>query len=238
MTAMRAKTQRTKWLAVVAMLACLAGPAAAASGPGSGGSSVPAATLYEVTENMYFYDANGVLIPPDKILGGLVMPASRVADATLQGTAALGTPLCPSKLLITNPKAQTCTVTAAGMDNISLLNGRGTVSGTYAVVINLDNPTDAAEYVVQTGTFAGEMDLSMRPLGTVKGTFTPTATNQNVSFTGTFRLPFNVDNKGKKQEPKRGKAAFYLADDGKTMIPVHQSELSLGMPLVRLELNF
>jgi hypothetical protein len=236
MTAMGAKRRRTKWLALAAMLAFLAGPAAAASGPG--GSDAPAATLYEVTENMYFYDANGVLIPPELILGGLAMPASRVADATLQGTATLGTPLCPSKLLITNPRAKTCTVTAAGMDNISLLTGRGTVSGTYAVVLNIDNPADAPEYVVQTGTFSGEMDLSMRPLGTIKGTFTPTATALKVGFSGTFRLPFNVDGSGRRLEPKRGKAAFYLADDGKTMIPVNHAELSLGVPLVRLELNF
>ena len=233
---MGAKGKRTKWLAVAAMLACVAGPAAAASGPGSG--EAPGATLYEVTENMYFYDADGVLIPPDKILGGLAMPATRVADATLQGTAQLGTPLCPSALLLTNPRAKTCTVTAAGIDHISLLTGRGTVSGTYAVVLNIDNVSDAAEFVVQTGTFSGEMDLSMRPLGLVKGTFTPTATNQKVGFQGTFRLPFNVDSSGKKVEPRRGKAAFYLGNDGKTRIPVQQSELSLGMPLVRLEISF
>lgn len=235
---MGAMVKRTKWLAVAAMLACIAVPAASAGGSGSGKPAGPDATLYEVTENMYFYDANGVLIPPDKILGGLVMPASRVADATLMGTAALGTPLCPSMLLVTNPKAKTCTVTAAGQDNISLANGRGTVSGTYAVVLNIDNPTDAAEYVVQTGTFVGEMDLSMRPLGTVKGTFTPTATNQKVEFSGTFRLPFTVDVTGGKHEARRGRAAYYLADDGKTLIPVRHSELSLGTPLVRLELTF
>jgi hypothetical protein len=221
-------TKRT-WRALVAAAAMLALPAAA---------SAQSSVLYEVTENMYFYDGAGRLIPPDLILGGLVSPSSRVADATLQGTASLGTPLCPSKLLVTNPKAKTCTVTAAGMDNISLKTGKGTVRGTYAVVINLDNQTDAPEYVVQTGTFSGDMDLSMRPLGSVKGTFTPSGTIAGVPFTGTFRLPFNMDSRGKRDEPKRHKQAFYLADDGKSVIAVQTSELSLGMPLVRLELSF
>jgi hypothetical protein len=216
------------WWMALAAVAWLAAPAMAGA---------QSAVLYEVTENMYFYDAQGKLIPPDLILSGQV-PAARVADATLQGTAVLGNPLCPSQLLITNPKAKTCTVTAAGQDNISLATGKGTVSGTYAVVINLDNPTDAAEYVVQTGTFQGQMDLSMRPLGTIQGTFTPTGTKDKIAFTGTFRLPFNLDSKGRKQEPKRGKNAFYLADDATTLVPVHSSELSLGVPLVRLELHF
>jgi hypothetical protein len=196
------------------------------------------AVLYEVTENMYFYDQAGRLIPPDLILSGKATPFARVADATLQGWAALGTPLCPSKLLVSNPRAKTCTVTAAGQDNISLATGKGTVSGTYAVVINLDNAADAAEYVVQTGTFVGEMDLSKRPLGSVSGTFTPTGTTLAMPFSGKFRLPFNVDRQGKRQDPKRGHKAYYLSDDGKTPLAVESSELSLGVPLVRLELNF
>jgi hypothetical protein len=244
MTSMSAKKRRTKWLAVTAMLVCIAGPAAANAGWGDSrsngrGSGSPDATLYEVTETMYFYDALGALIPPYKILAGLAAPVTRVADATLQGTAELGTPLCPSKLLITNPKAKTCTVTAAGMDQISLLTGRGSVSGTYAVVLNIDNPTDAPEYVVQTGTFVGDMDLSMRPLGTIRGTFTPTLTTLQVPFSGTFRLPFTVDSNGQKQDVRRGvKSAYYLDDDGQTLIPVKKDELSLGTPLVRLELSF
>ena len=232
---MGAKKRRTKWLTVTTMLACIVGSAAMAD---ARKANEPGATLYEVTENMYFYDRHGVFISPDKILGGLVAPAFRVADATLQGTAALGTPLCPSALLLTNPRAKTCTVTAAGTDNIDLQDFKGSVSGTYAVVLNVDNPTDAAEYVVQTGTFVGEMDLSKRPLGSVKGTFTPTLTQQKVKFEGTFRLPFNLDTNGRRNDVKRGRQAYYLADDGQTVIPVHQSELSLGVPLVRLELNF
>ena len=35
-----------------------------------------------------------------------------------------------------------------------------------------DNAADAPEYVVMNGNFPGEMDLSIRPLGKVVGTFT------------------------------------------------------------------
>jgi hypothetical protein len=59
-----------------------------------------------------------------------------------------------------------------------------------------------------------------------------------VKFCGTFRLPFSVGRAGKREQPKRNADAFYLADDGKSLIPVHKAELSLGMPTVRLELNF
>lgn len=220
------------------LLAALVGWLAVPTLAGAQTAKVPDAVLYEVTENMYFYDVAGKLIPPSLILGGLAQPAYRVADATLQGSASLGNPLCPSSLLVTNPRATTCTVTAAGQDNISLATGKGTVTGTYAVVLNIDNPADAAEFVVQTGTFTGQMDLSMRPLGSITGTFTPTGTSVQVPFTGTFRLPFTVDANGKRRDPKRGAAAYYLSDDGKQNVPVQPSELSLGAPLVRLELNF
>lgn len=221
---------KTVVTALVMLTALVARPAFSAE-------SAADSVLYEVTENMYFYDAHGKVIPPDQILSGAVQPVSRVADATLQGWAKLGNPLCPSALLVTNPKAKTCTVTAAGQDYISLATGKGTVSGTYAVVLNVDNATDAAEYVVQTGTFSGLMDLSMRPLGAITGTFNPTGTKLQVPFTGTFRLPFNISG-GKRTEPKRGRSAYYLADDASTLIPVQPSELSLGVPLVRLELSF
>ena len=220
-------TQRS-WRALVAALIMLAVPVTAAA---------QSAVLYEVTENMYFHNAAGAVIPPGLILSGQVTPVTRMADATLQGWAALGSPLCPSELLLTNPYAKTCTVTASGQDLINLASGKGTVSGTYAVVLNLDNLVDAPEYVVQTGTFSGTMDLSIRPRGTITGTFTPTGTTLSVPFTGKFRLPFRLEGK-KRLEPKPGSAAFYLADDGKTNIPVESWERSLFSPLVRLEIQF
>ena len=42
---------------------------------------------------------------------------------------------------------------------ISTTTGSGTVDGNFAVVINLDNPTDAPEFVAMTGTFKGSMQV-------------------------------------------------------------------------------
>jgi len=236
MTAMRSKKKRRTWLAALAALVALASPAVA----GAGSKDVKAdAVLYEVTENMYFYDALGGIIPPLLLITGQAQPAFRVADATLLGTANLGNPLCPSELLVTNPKAKTCTVTAAGQDNVSLATGRGSVEGTYAVVLNVDNHADEAEYVVQTGSFSGEIDLSTRPLGTITGTFRPTGTDLQIPFSGTFRLPFSLEpGSGKHVGPKAGANAYYLADDGKTRIKVKNHEHLFGKAMVRLEINF
>ena len=189
------------------------------------------AVLYEVTENMYLIDE----------LGNVVLPANasrRQAAASLYGWAKVGNLLCPAAILITSPRAETCSVTADGIDNISLLTGKGGVTGTYAVVVQDDNAVDAPEYVVMNGAFQGDMDLSIRPLGKVVGTFTPAGATQGVKFCGTFRLPFSVGKLGRREMPRRNTDAFYLADDGKTLIPVQKAELSLGMATVRLELNF
>jgi len=189
------------------------------------------AVLYEVTENMYLLDEGG----------NVVLPANatrRQADASLYGWAKVGNLLCPAAILVTNPRAETCSVTADGIDNISLLTGKGAVAGTYAVVVQDDNAVDAPEYVVMNGAFHGDMDLSLRPLGKVVGTFTPAGSTQGVKFCGTFRLPFSVGKLGRREMPRRNVDAFYLADDGKTLIPVQKAELSLGMATVRLELNF
>ena len=235
MTAMRSKKRRT-WIAAVAALVALWSPAMASAGPKDAKAD---AVLYEVTENMYFYDELGSLIPPELLLAGQALPAFRVADATLQGTANLGNPLCPSMLLVSNPTAKTCTVTAAGRDTVSLATGRGTVSGTYAVVLNLDNRLDEAEFVIQTGSFSGEIDLSTRPLGSMTGTFTPTGTNLQIPFSGTFRLPFSLEQgSANRVGPRFGTNAYYLADDGKTRIKVKNDEHLFGKAMVRLEINF
>ena len=189
------------------------------------------AVLYEVTENMYLIDDHGNVVLPQNA-------TRRQADASLFGWARLGNLLCPSALLVTNPRAETCSVTADGIDNLSLTTGKGDVTGTFAVVVQDDNPVDAPEYVVMNGSFRGDMDLSMRPLGKVVGTFTPTGGAEAVKFCGTFRLPFSIGRNGKREMPRRNAPAFYLADNGKSLIPVHKAELSLGMPTVRLELNF
>jgi hypothetical protein len=189
------------------------------------------AVLYEVTEKMYLLDATGnVVASPERAV-------VRRADASLFGWARLGSLLCPASVLVTSPSAGTCSVTADGIDNISLWTGKGTVDGSFAVVVQDDNVVDAPEFVVMNGTFAGNMDLSMRPLGKVGGTFTGSASNQPVPFCGTFRLPFGLELNGTKGNPKRGAAAYYLGDDGITLIPVLAKEKSLGMPTVRLEIK-
>ena len=190
------------------------------------------AVLYEVTENMYLLDANGNVVGPE----GAVR---RKADASLYGWSRVGNPLCPALVLITNPKTSTCSVTAAGMDDLALDSFKGGVDGTFAVVVQDDNAADAPEFVVMNGLFKGSMDLSMRPLGKITGTFTPTGSIIPTAFCGTFRLPFTYVAKEKKRgQPARWEQNYYLADDFKTLIKIDKDELSLGMPTVRLELSF
>jgi hypothetical protein len=230
--------ERSTWKRIMvwslAALSCawLAGPAQA--GPKKNiVVDVPGAeaVLYEVTENMYLIDDNGNVVLPEQA-------TRRQADASLYGWARGGNLLCPSDLLVTNPRTDTCSVTAAGVDDLSLRTGTGGVSGTFAVVVQDDNAADAAEYVVMNGAFRGEMDLSIRPLGRIAGTFTPSGSTQAVKFCGTLRLPFAMTTKGKREMPKRNGAAYYLADDFKTLIPVQKAEMSLGQATVRFELNF
>src|SRR2546428_5578927 len=188
------------------------------------------AVLYEVTENMYLLDAAGNVVGPEGAI-------RRKADASLYGWARVGNPLCPVEVLVTNPRSETCSVSAAGMDDIALNTFTGTVDGTFAVVLQDDNSTDAPEFVVMNGMFTGAMDLSKRPLGKISGTFTPAGASEPAVFCGTFRLPFSVA-RGNRDLPVRNLQAYYLADDFTTLIPIQKSELSLGVPTVRLELNF
>ncbi len=188
------------------------------------------AVLYEVTENMYLLDAAGNVVGPE----GAVR---RKADASLYGWSRVGNPLCPLEVLVTNPRTRTCSVTAAGMDDVALNTFTGTVDGTFAVVLQDDNTTDAPEFVIMNGGFKGAMDLSKRPLGKISGTFTPAGASSPTAFCGTFRLPFSVA-RGNRDLPARHVQAYYLADDFTTLIPIQRSELSLGMPTVRLELSF
>src|SRR5436190_18861423 len=188
------------------------------------------AVLYEVSENMYLLDAAGNVVGPEAAV-------RRKADASLYGWARVGNPLCPVEVLVTNPRTETCSVSAVGMDDIALNTFKGTVAGTFAVVLQDDNSTDAPEFVVMNGGFTGAMDLSKRPLGKISGTFTPTGASGPTAFCGTFRLPFSVV-RGQRELPSRNVQAYYLTDDFKTLIPIQKSELSLGMATVRLELNF
>jgi hypothetical protein len=208
------RSWRSLALGLLAVLAAVA-PAAAQD-----------SVLYELTENMSF--SEGV--------------THRHAIAALQGSAKLGVPWCPSAVLVTNPKANTCTITATGTDDVSLATGLGTVSATWASVVHGDNAFDGPELVVLTGSFSGRMDFSPAvlfgvPLGTIEGDLTVKDETGVHPVTGTFRLPFGLDSSGKFVAPRPGQDAFYLSDTG-MLIPVRKDELALGIPTVRFEVTF
>ena len=198
--------------------------------------------LYEVTEDMHLtvLDAQGDI-------QGYVSYASqathRQAVAQLSGYAKFGTPLCPVWVKEIT-QAKECTINAKGADNLSLATGKGTLSGSYAVVVQGDNTVDEAEFVIITGTFSGDADLSMAmsgqaPLGFItNGVVTIDGYDGAAfKFTGTFRLPFALDASGRFQPARRGNDAFYLRDHGRR-IRIKNDERSLGVPTVRLEIEF
>src|SRR5262245_1250334 len=200
-------------------------------------------TLYEVSERVTFDPSAGVIW--------------RNATSPLQGFAALGTPLCPSELLISVPRIESCTVIATGTDSVSTATGTGPVSGTFDVVINApgNSSVHVPDLPVISGTFTGTVDLSLAilhhvPLGSIAGSFmigrvadqggTLIYLSQPVvlPFKGTFRMPFKLDARGRLQRSERNNGAFYLADDFRTLIPVQAFEHSTGFPVVRLEVSF
>ncbi len=186
------------------------------------------AVLYELTENAQVSMTGGVY--------------GRHAHAALQGWATVGTPVCPQAVLLLSPSAKTCIITAVGTDVIDLATGKGTLSGTWATVVQLDNPVDAPEAVVLSGSFTGDVDLSLAinkvaPLGFVTdGKFTINSLNATLGFSGTFRLPFALQ-QGKRVTPLQNQAAHYLDDRG-LPFPVTLNERALGWPAVRFEVKF
>jgi hypothetical protein len=198
----------------------------------------PDAILYEVTEDMYLKDAAG------NFVSSVEPGGRRSAVAQLSGWAKVGTPLCPRSVLALVPKAKKCTVNATGADNLSLATGKGTLSGSYAVVVQGDNDVDAPEFVVMTGTFSGDADLSLSmsrqaPLGFITngvGTIDG-RTGAAFKFTGTFRLPFSVDDGGRHHRARREVEAYYMDDNGH-LKEIKDHERSLGVPTVRLEIEF
>ena len=210
------------------LLALMAAPAFAGGvNPGVG------VVLYEVTEDMYLLDHNGVPV------SALANAHRRSAVAQLSGFAKLGTPLCPWEVLILTPGAKNCTVNASGADDLSLADGKGTLGGTFAVVVQDNNKADAREFVVMTGSFEGAADLSLpfagvAPVGFLTGgkgcidgypCGTPAFT-----FSGTFRLPFETDPNRHAVKSRRYLSAYYLADDFSTLLPVEPNERSIGLP--------
>jgi hypothetical protein len=209
-----------------------------------GGTGV---TLYEISERVTF--------DPDPSSPGVIR---RNAISPLQGFAEVGTPLCPSELLISVPRIRSCTVIATGTDSVSTVSGVGPVSGTFDVVINApgNSSVHVPDLPVISGTFSGQVDLSLAvlhhvPLGSIAGTFTITQTADPATgmlgplpqpvvlpFKGTFRMPFAIDTHARHVKSDRKHAAFYLADDLRTLSLVRPTELSVGFPTVRLEVTF
>jgi hypothetical protein len=181
------------------------------------------ALLYELTENM-------------KLRGGDV---KRQATAALGGTVNAGTSICPAAVFGTTP----CAMHATASDNLDLATGTGPATGRFAVVIQGDNPVDGAELVVLEGTLVGTVDLSPVlglvggtpiPLGSIAGRWQATGTpggpladvTVGGTFQGTFRLPYVAED---------GRISYLI--DG-TAHPVAENEKALGVPTVRLELEF
>jgi len=217
------------------LLALMVGPAPVlAGGVGQGVGLV----LYEVTEDMYLLDKDG------KPTGNLANAVARAAVAQLSGYAKLGTPLCPWEVLVVAAGAKSCVVNASGGDNLSLADGRGTVGGTFAVVVQDNNRADSPEFVVMTGSFRGGADLSLpfagkAPIGFISdGQGVVDQTGQTFTFTGKFRLPFAVGPQGTHGKPQRNQGAYYLGDNYQTPVVVEAGERSLGWPTVRLEIKF
>ena len=139
------------WTAMPLMFLALTAGSALAGGVSPGAGLV----LYEVTEDMYLLSRDG------QPVRSLAQATRRSAVAQLTGFAKLGTPLCPWEVLMLTPGATRCTVNASGADNLSLADGKGTLGGTFAVVVQDTNTVDAPEFVVMTGSFAGAADLSL-----------------------------------------------------------------------------
>src|SRR5262245_5403524 len=112
------------------------------------------AALYEVTEDMYLKDSAG------KFVMSPLPDGRRVAVARLAGWARLGTPLCPSWVANVVPGTKKCNVNATGADDLSLATRKGTLAGSYTVTVQDDNKVDSPEFVVMSGTFKGDADLS------------------------------------------------------------------------------
>lgn len=228
METMKRRTAKSWAVALsVALLAVGVTPMTAQAGRLSGAQ----ATLYEVTENVTY-----------GFVGG--QPAIRNSTSQLQGLVQFGTPLCPVPGLLTNLKAQTCTVTAVGTSVVSLASGTGTLTGTFSVVVNEPNSaTDAPELVALSGTFVGTIDMRDALAGVPRASINEArlyyagSADPAGTFDATFRLPFAKTTKGEFERAKPNRDAFYLGDQGE-MVPVRPSERSLGSPTVRVDVTF
>jgi hypothetical protein len=229
---------KTRVGAIVLLAAALVlGPTLPWSEAGDHRPSHRDVVLYELNEQAQFTTTN-----------------HRKADSGLQGKARRGTPLCPESLMqyaedvfamfgITVKDASRCTVVAFGHSDLDLDTLRGRIRGHLSVVVNSveTNLVDAAELVVMTGKFRGEITVTDRVIIKITdGAFEPTAVIGAddpqtwcpglgicpAAFAGTFRLPFKANH-----------IAVYKKDNGH-LVPVLPDERALGDPTVRLEITF
>ena len=199
-------------------------------------------TLYEVSERVHMDPSTG----------------EPVRVSPLLGFAELGTPICPSAVWVTVPKIESCTVIATGTNVVSLATATSHVFGSFDVVLKL--PSDSSVHIpnapVLSGTFVGTIDLTQAVTSSsgvplllfIRGSFriewssvalpACSALPCTLPFSGTFRVPFAIDDLAHPVEADRGHAAFYLADDRHRRIPVRPTERAAGFPTVRLEVSF
>jgi hypothetical protein len=182
------------------------------------------AVLYEVTEKMKLKRHDTV----------------RGATAVLMGSVSPGPAICPASLAADLPTGR-CAIAATASDRIDLATGMGPVHGTFSILIPGDNPdVDGPELVVAEGSLHGHIDLSPAvlhsiPLGAIEAKWSARGRRggpleglrADGTLTGIFRLPF--------PHPAPPGAAFLVEG-----VPVllRGDELSLGVPTVRLELDF
>ncbi|HEU5304055.1 MAG TPA: hypothetical protein VFU40_05370 [Gemmatimonadales bacterium] len=191
------------------------------------------AVLYEVTEQMKVKRNDTV----------------RAATSSLMGSISAGTSLCPD-WLVAALKVGRCSISATASDTINLSTGQGPVSGRFSILIPGDNPMDGPELVIAEGSLRGMIDLSPAvigwngvriPLGRMAGEWSARGSRGGPldglrvegTLTGTFRLPF--------ADPWLGAAYMlnpYAYPAEGTAVGITKDELSLGVPAVRLELDF
>jgi hypothetical protein len=262
--------RRTTWSLLLGCSALMLG-AASAMAQGTPAPGPNQAFLYEMDEQAVLLNAAGnVLVPDpgntsptglvDSRTGEVGLPAVRRATSQLQGVAMLGSLLCPIPLEVTVGREQ-CTVIATGTDQVKLVldpaSGQliptsGEMSGSYAVLVQLDNGADSPEFPVQTGTFHGVINFQPPlPLGFVSGgTFTIDGVPGTFPFDAVFRQPVRdiekkdaVTQRGKTVKATRTEvsartdAAYYLMDDGSWQ-PLRADERAVGWPTVRFEVRF
>lgn len=203
-------------------------------GPGS--AAAQNAVLYEVSETMKIE-----VRAPDLY---------RVGTASLVGVIGAGPSICPA-WLAQMLKITRCDLTATATSDINVATGTGTVSGKFWVVVHGDNPVDGAEAVIASGELRGTMDLSLAlrgaaPLGALVGTWEAVGGPGPLSgvkaegqVTGTFRLPFLVPAGCADDGDRSDCTPIYVVPEHPAgFVAISPAEMSLGVPTVRLELQF